>query len=99
MTYLDDSLRPAVRLALLQHLEQSAGYRAHEYLLVDWLTLAGLPVSAVLVSAELDWLAAAGLIVIEPLGSGRIAELHQRGQDVAAGRERITGIARPRPGR
>jgi Fe2+ or Zn2+ uptake regulation protein len=86
------------RLVVLKLLEAAGGYRANAHLLQSALEGFGHSVSLDRVCADLDWLAEQGLLTVEHTGSVAIATLSQRGLDVAAGRSRVTGVKRPRPG-
>ena len=87
----------AVRLALLQILEQDPSYSHNEHILQSLLEHLGHSLSSDRVRTELRWLEEQGLLSIEDLQGILIARLNQRGVDVALGRGRIDGIARPRP--
>ena len=97
-------LAETARLAVLQVLAEAAEYRHNEHLIRGALEELGLTPSADALRAHLAWLEEQGLVAVECLaaprgGSGlRIARLTERGADVAAGRARVPGVARPRPG-
>lgn len=92
-------------LAVLQVLAEAAEYRHNEHVIRGALEELGLAPSADALRAHLAWLEEQGLVAVEclaaPRGGGselRIARLTERGSDVAAGRARVPGVARPRPG-
>ena len=97
--YLDDTLRPAIRHHLLVAIGQSPSGRAHEYHLRDILDAAGYAVSQDLIHGELQWLQEQALLELQPIERAYIAEVTQRGADVAEGRARVDGVRAPRPGR
>lgn len=98
MSFLDATLRPLLRLHVLQALTDCAGYEAHEYHLSDLLDAVGLRVGADILHGELQWLAEQQLLTLGQVADAYIAHLTQRGRDVAQGRTHLDGIARPRPG-
>lgn len=87
-----------LRLAVLQALQQVAGYETNETLLRRALEAAGHGVSHDKLRTELDWLTEQGLVTQRTNGTLVIAAITPRGEDAALGRARITGVARPRPG-
>lgn len=88
----------SVRLAILQILEQDAGYSHNDDLLQSALEgTRGHSLSADRVRSELRWLEEQGLLTIDVVPPFLVARVNQRGVDVALGRSRIDGIARPRP--
>lgn len=99
MSYLNDALRPALRLHLLRVLRDGPQQTAHEYLLRDQLDLLGYRVDQGLVHGELEWLRERALLTTQPIEGAFLATLTQRGADVAEDRLAIDGISRPRPGR
>ena len=87
-----------IRLAILQLLEQDTDYSHNEHILIGALDELGYHLSNDRLRTECSWLAEQGLINTEQVaGSVLVASLTPRGQDVATGRSRSTGIARPRP--
>lgn len=89
--------REHVRLAVLQLLEQDAGYRHNEGVILSGLLYVGHTVTAAQVRTELSWLEEQGLVSTERVGDLVVAEVSERGCDVAAGRVRAPGVARVRP--
>lgn len=86
------------RLVLLQILEEDVGYAHNETVLQHALGAMGHGVSSDRLRTELAWLAEQGLITIEHVGNLQVVKLTNRGEDVALGRTRVPGVARPRPG-
>ncbi|WP_178384750.1 hypothetical protein ABI424_001275 [Histophilus somni] len=84
------------RLVILRSLIE-AGYDANESILDDCLAMYGHKISRDLVKSHLNWLEEQGLVKIERLQNGfMIAEITQRGIDVANGEARIEGVKHPR---
>lgn len=85
-----------IRLTILQVLEGDVDYAHNARIIQAALSQLGHNVSTDKLAAELDWLAEQNLVTInaEPV---LVAKLTNRGEDVALGRARITGVARPRP--
>ena len=98
MTDFADRMREDARLILLRTLAQDADYQINERMLGGALTSMGHDMSADALRGEIDWLADAGLLTFETYSGLRVVEITPRGLDVAAGRARYTGVARPRPG-
>ncbi len=97
-------LAAAARLAVLQTLAEAAEYRHNEHVIHSALEVFGIAPAADALRAHLAWLDEQGLIEVEyvvaPRGGDpglRTARLTERGADVAAGRARVSGVARPRP--
>ncbi|MDT8428505.1 MAG: ArsR family transcriptional regulator [Pseudomonadales bacterium] len=97
MSY-QDVINAALRLDILRALECDAGYAHNEYVLRELLRCVGHDVSADRLRVDLAWLAEQGLITLVSQGDIQVARLNDRGQDVAAGRAQIPGVARPGPG-
>ncbi|WP_180125637.1 ArsR family transcriptional regulator [Rhodoferax sp. BLA1] len=98
MTIKDFSqhLRQDQRLVLLRILSEMPSYRANSSVLVGLMEKLGHTMTRDQVKTELRWLAEQGLLAVEEAGSVLVATLDERGQDVAEGRARVDGIARPR---
>jgi len=98
MTIKDFSqhLRQDQRLVLLRILSEMPSYRANSSVLVGLMEKLGHTMTRDQVKTELRWLAEQGLLAVEEAGSVLVATLNERGQDVAEGRARVDGIARPR---
>lgn len=91
------------RLVILRCLHEDADYSINESLLVKALAAYGHGVGRAVVLADLAWLAEVGLVTVEALPrAGReplqVATLTNRGAEVAEGRARVPGVARPTPG-
>lgn len=88
-----------IRAEIVQLLENSDGYVESEGLLQAALGLRGLQVSIDKVKTELRWLEEQGLLTVDLADSdiALVARITSRGVDVALGRARIDGVARPRP--
>lgn len=86
-----------IRLVLLQALEEDSDYSHNEGVLRAALGAVGHAVSHDRLRTELAWLAEQGLITLTDAGGLAIARLTARGEDVALGRTRVPGVARPRP--
>ena len=96
----------AVRLAVLQVLAEAGEYRHNEHVIRSALEVFGIAPSADALRGHLAWLDEQGLVAVEYVVAPRdgdpglcAARLTERGADVAAGRARVPGVARPRPGR
>lgn len=87
----------AVRLAILQVLEQDPDYSHNEHVLQTVLASLGHNLSGDRVRTEMRWLEEQQLVSVHEIGSLLIARITGRGVDVALGRSRVDGIARPRP--
>lgn len=91
-----DVLAADQRLLILQALEEDPDYSHNEHVLRAVLEAVGHGISRDKMRTELDWLTEQGLVTTEAVGETRIAKLTARGQDVAVGRARVHGVARPR---
>lgn len=85
------------RLAILQVLQQDQDYSHNEHVLSRVLEQLGHAMSGDKLRTELAWLSEQNLIHVESIGDLMVAKLTRRGEDVALGRARIPGVARPRP--
>ena len=92
-----DFARERRRLSALQLLAEAPEYSHNDAVLRAGLSAVGHPVSADALRADLAWLAEQGLAAVEAVGEVRVVRLTERGEDVAAGRARCPGVARPRP--
>ena len=86
------------RLLVLQALESDPDYSHNEYVLSRYLQSRGHGISSDRLSTELAWLAEQGLLQLEAVAGFAVVKLTRRGEDVALGRTRVPGVARPRPG-
>ena len=80
-------------------MQQVSDYAHNETVLQSALTALGHGVSTDRLRGELAWLAEQGLIVVHDVSDLHVATLTARGGDIALGRARRPGVARPRPGR
>ena len=88
-----------LRLAVLQLLAETPGYRAADGLLHPALDALGLPCTRDQLRTHIGWLAEQDLIRADRGGSAIVAVLTERGGDVARGQALVDGVARPTPGR
>lgn len=95
---LIDIQRADRRLLILRALAEEPDYSLSDIVLRGLLAEFGHDVPLDTVRADLDWLARAGLVTTGEAGSALVATVTTRGVDVAAGRVRIEGVRRPRPG-
>lgn len=96
MSYADHVAADA-RLRILQSLEADPGYDLNEHVLAAALAALGHDVSRDRLRGDLAWLAEQGLVTVAEVGGLQVARLTARGADVALGRARVPGVARPRP--
>ena len=85
------------RLRVLQILERAAGYDLNIHVLRMELEHLGHRPSLDALRGELAWLEEAGLAGTRLVQDLVVAVATERGLDVAAGRARVPGVARPRP--
>lgn len=90
-------LTEAIRLAILQLLEQDPDYSQNEHVMQTVLASLGYNLSGDRVRTEIRWLEEQQLVSTSEIGSLLVARITGRGVDVALGRSRVDGIARPRP--
>ena len=94
-----EQMAAAKRLAILQVLEQGAGYSMNHQIMASALEqLRAYSLTDDQVKAEFQWLCDLGLLSIETVGGYTLAKLTEGGLAVAQGRRRVPGIARPGPG-
>lgn len=92
-------LNADARLVLLRTLAQDSDYRLNDRLLAVAARGLGHDLSFDRLRVQLSWLAEQELLTLETGAGGvQIATLTERGLDVAAGRARVPGVARPEPG-
>jgi len=94
MSY-SQKITEARRLEILHFLAEAPGYEAGEGLIYQAITVTG---SADQVAADLAWLNEQGLVTMTSPGGYKLATITRRGLDVARGRARAPGVARPLPG-
>ncbi len=83
------------RLVLLRILAEMPGYRSNSSVLRTLLERWGHTPSRDQVATDLLWLHEQGLVASEQVGKVLVVTLTERGQDVATGRARVPGVARP----
>ncbi|BAG78117.1 TPA: ArsR family transcriptional regulator [Escherichia coli] len=93
---IDDILTQDRRLVILRSL-MDCNNEANESILQDCLDAYGHNVSRDVVRGQIDWLAEQQLVTVENLRGFYVVTLTSRGQDVAEGRARVSGVKRPRP--
>lgn len=96
-----DRMREESRLEILRCLADAPEYTANDGLLHGHLAACGLSVSHAALRTQLAWLNEQGLAVVQRAGGAlgiTLATITDAGLDVAAGRSRVPGIARTRPG-
>lgn len=86
------------RLVILRALKAAAEYRANTILLRTYCDTVGHTVSADRIAGDVAWLAEQELVKTAQSGGITVAQLTERGLDVADGRTQVPGVARPRPG-
>lgn len=89
------------RLVILRALKAAAEYRANTLLLRTYCDTVGHTVSADRIAGDVAWLAEQELVKASQsggIGGITVAQLTERGLDVADGRTQVPGVARPRPG-
>jgi len=97
-SYLDATLRPYLRLRVLDLVRRSAAYEAHEHQLRAQLDALGLRVGSDVLHGELARLGERGLLTLGQAGDAYVAHLTDRGRDCAEGRTLVDGVALPPPG-
>lgn len=99
---LADIMAADRRLCVLRFLFEDRDYTLNDSLLQEALQLVGHALSRDQLRGELAWLAEQGLLTTrnQDLGGKTItlAELSERGADVACGRATHPGVKRPAPG-
>lgn len=93
-----DGMASAARLKMLQLLEKAAGYSLNNNILHTALASMGIRLSSAAVRAELSFLEECGTVKLMDVGTMVVAELTERGLDVARGNSTMRGIDRPVPG-
>ncbi len=87
------------RLTILRYLAEENGYSANDSVMHTVVDHFGFACSRDVVRGDFAWLHDMGLVQVEEVSASvHTATITQRGIDVAAGRTRIAGVARPGPG-
>lgn len=94
-----DIIREHRRLTILRCLHEQADFRLNESVLLDELHAYSFNASADGLRTDLAWLEEQGLLMQDAIGYLQIAELTERGADVAMGRTITPGVKRPNPRR
>lgn len=84
------------RLLILKSLED-AGYTANEVILRSCLDGYGHTIGQDVLRSHLLWLEEQGLLVNNTVGNYFVANITEKGLDVAQGRQSVHGVRRPRP--
>lgn len=92
---INDILTEDRRLVILRSL-LDCNNEANESILQDCLDAYGHNVSRDLVRGLIDWLAEQSLVSVENLSGFYVVTITGRGQDVAEGRVKVSGVKRPR---
>ncbi|EAS1999549.1 VpaChn25_0724 family phage protein [Salmonella enterica] len=92
---INDILNEDRRLVILRSL-LDCNNEANESILQDCLDAYGHNVSRDVVRGQIDWLAEQNLVTIENLSGFYVVTITGRGQDVAEGRAKVSGVKRPR---
>ncbi|EAS0521809.1 ArsR family transcriptional regulator [Salmonella enterica] len=92
---INDILTEDRRLVILRSL-LDCNNEANESILQDCLDAYGHNVSRDVVRCQIDWLAEQNLVTVENLSGFYVVTLTGRGQDVAEGRAKVSGVKRPR---
>jgi hypothetical protein len=85
------------RLLILQGLAEADGYSLRESVLARLLEAQGENIGHVRLRAQLEWLRDALLIELDTGADPWLARITRRGLDVASGKTRVAGVARPLP--
>ena len=97
MTDFGDILDHSLRLTLLRLLAEAPGYRSNTAVLHTAARSLGFHVSRDKITGQVDWLQEQSLVKCEQIIGVTVAEITQRGLDVANGLATVTGVARPSP--
>lgn len=92
---INDILTEDRRLVILRSL-LDCNNEANESILQDCLDAYGHNVSRDVVRGLIDWLAEQNLVTVENLRGFYVVTITGRGQDVAEGRSKVSGVKRPR---
>ena len=98
MSAYGDTLAADARLKILQLLRKAGEAPLNHELLQLALLSMSIRMTAAQVRAELQYLSEVGTVILQNVGPLLVAELTERGSDVARGLSVVTGIARHVPG-
>lgn len=87
-----------LRLLILRALVDAPGCIANASILKSIAQSLGLPATRDQIHTAITWLAEQALVERTEVGALVVARLTEGGQDVAEGRARCDGVARPSPG-
>lgn len=96
MSY-QDVLAEERRLLILRGLAEAGGYALRETVLARLLEAQGENIGHVRLRGQLEWLRDALLIELDQARDPWLAQITRRGLDVASGKTRVAGVARPLP--
>lgn len=96
MSY-SDHFRAHLRLCMLRLLADAPASKANASILRSAASELGLESTRDQLNTEIRWLDEQGLVVTHEVGGLLVAELTERGADVAAGRARVDGVIKPTP--
>ncbi|WP_439471325.1 VpaChn25_0724 family phage protein [Brevundimonas sp.] len=94
MSFVDHFMKH-LRLTILRALNDAPGCSANASILKTVAESLGLPATRDQMHTAIDWLAEQGLVTKESVLNLIVAKLTERGRDVAEGRARVEGVARP----
>lgn len=86
-----------VRIAVLRLLDGAPGYQANDSVIVQAVQAMALACTRDQLRGHLAWLEEMRLIRLADLGGLKVAELTERGADVANGRSTVAGVQKPSP--
>ncbi|HEC8255122.1 TPA: ArsR family transcriptional regulator [Salmonella enterica subsp. enterica serovar Montevideo] len=92
---INDILTEDRRLVILRSL-LDCNNEANESIIQACLDAYGHNVSRDVVRGQIDWLSEQNLVTVENLSGFYVVTLTGRGQDVAEGRAKVSGVKRPR---
>ena len=93
-----DTMNAEIRLAILQILNQDAGYSInHRIMALALEQNRAFSLTDDQIKTHFRWLADQELVTVEEVDGLTIARLTDSGQSAATGRRKIPGVARPRP--
>ena len=98
MSAFADKMRANRRLVILRLLCEADGYDLNSHIIKSALADFGHQPSMDVLHADLFWLAETDLVVNRLVGETQVAQLTERGKDVAEGRAQVPGVERPGPG-